>query len=346
MTVTLKDLAAHVGKSITTVSRALGDYDDVSPVTKALVREAVAELGYEPNITARQLQRQRTDTIGLILPASFPRFSDPFFSQLLAGIVEQAAEFGIDLLVTSNASGDEEQERYLRYMRSRRVDGFIVVRTQRADARIALLREHDFPFVAFGRTEQVGSVDGEIDTGFPFVDDDGALGIQLAIDHLAALGHERIAFIMEPPNLMKAHLRLRGFRSGLEKNSLPIDESLILTGGFRQRSGQILGGQLLDSIDPPTAIVTQNDLLALGVLSAAHERGVRVGAELSVTGYDDIDLAEYANPPLTTLHQSALEIGNRICKLVVDVINNESSVEKVNILEPKLVIRQSTGPPV
>jgi len=324
MAIRLKDLATHVGKSITTVSRALGDYDDVSPATKALVHQAVAELGYEPNVAARQLQKKRTDTIGLLLPATVPRFSDPFFSQFLAGIVEQAAEYGIDLLVTSNSSDNEEQECYLRYMRSRRVDGFIVVRTQRYDTRIEMLCEHDFPFAAFGRTEIVQD--------FPFVDDDGEQGIQMMVEHLVALGHRRIACIMEPPNLMKAHLRLSGFLQGLDTHNLPIDEALILVGGFRQRSGRLLGGQLLDLPDPPTAIVAQNDLLALGAMSAANERELLVGTDVSITGFDDIDLAEYANPPLTTIRLPAYEMGKRICQLLFDVINGESRFWNLNLL--------------
>jgi len=342
MTVTLKDLAAHVGKSVTTVSRALGDYDDVSPITKELVHQAVAELGYEPNVTARQLQKQRTDTIGLLLPTTFPRFSDPFFSQLLAGIVEQAAQYGLDLLVTSTVSNAEELDIYLRYIRSRRVDGFIVVRTQRRDDRIEMLSEHGFPFVAFGRTESAQN--------YSFVDDDGELGIQIMVDHLAELGHRRIACIMEPPDLMKAHLRLRGFQQGIKDNNLPLEQSLIRTGGFRQRSGRLLGGQLLDLPNPPTAIVTQNDLLALGAMSAAHERGLVVGQDVSITGFDDIDLAEYANPPLTTIRQPAHTMGKRVCQTLFDVMNDaskkdKSAIKRQQILKPELVIRQSTGPP-
>ncbi|MEM7126822.1 MAG: LacI family DNA-binding transcriptional regulator [Chloroflexota bacterium] len=337
MSVTLKDLAEHVGRSITTVSRALGGYSDVSPATRQLVQKAVKELGYEPNVTARQLQKRRTDTIALLLPPNFPRFSDPFFSQLLAGIVEQAAEYGIDLLVTTNASQDDEQACYLRYIRSRRVDGFIIVRTQREDARISLLQQHDFPFVAFGRTE--------IADDFPFIDDDGELGIRLMVQHLVDLGHKRIACIMEPANLMKAHLRLQGFLQALEVNNLLVDRPRIVEGGFRQRSGRLLAGELLELPKPPTAIVTQNDLLALGAMSAAHERGLTIGNDISITGFDDIDLAEYANPPLTTVHQPALAIGQQICQLLFDVINQQNIAEEQKILEPSLVIRQSAGPP-
>lgn len=336
MAVTLKDIAKRVNKSVTTVSRALDDYDDVSPETKMLIRQVAEEMGYIPNITARQLQKRRTDTIGLILPSENLRFSDPFFSEMLSGFVSQITEFELYLLVTSQPSSCDETKLYLQFIRSRRVDGFIVIRTQLEDPRIDLLREHNFPFVAFGRTGG--------DNDFPYIDEDGELGIQKAVDHLVELGHTRIAFIAEPTYLTKAYHRLNGFYQALEKNNLPIDEDLILEGGFRQRSGRLLGEQLLDIPNPPTAIVACNDLLALGAMSVVQERGYLVGQDISITGFDDIVLAEYAHPPLTTIHQPAYEIGRLICQMLVKIINHQHLDETQIILKPDLIVRQSTGP--
>jgi LacI family transcriptional regulator len=336
MTATLKDIAREVGVSVTTVSRALAGYDDVAANTRQEVERVAQAMGYEPNITARNLQRQRTDTIALILPsANELRFSDPFFSELLSGIVEEMTQHGFNLNV-STTTADNENETYLKAIRSSRVDGFIIVRTRREDGRINLLREHNVPFVAFGRVEQGND--------FHLVDEDGYLGIRQIMDHLVLLGHTRMACIAEPTHLTKSYHRLQGFLDGLRAHNLPHDPNLIIETNFRQRSGRQGALQLFDIPNPPTAIVACNDLLALGAINAAQERGLTVGKDVSVTGFDDILLAEYANPPLTTVHQPAQQFGHMMVKMLTKVINQEPIKEKQIIIEPPLIIRQSTGP--
>jgi transcriptional regulator with XRE-family HTH domain len=145
VTATLKEIARRTGKSITTVSRALADYDDVSPETKKLVRRVADEIGYSPNLLARRLQKRRSETIGLILPTFSPRFSDPFFSEFLAGVGNRAARSGYDLLVSTQAPGSDEPQVYRRKVQGKQVDGLIVVRTRRQDARIDYLRRAGVP---------------------------------------------------------------------------------------------------------------------------------------------------------------------------------------------------------
>ncbi|MEA3350855.1 MAG: LacI family DNA-binding transcriptional regulator, partial [Chloroflexota bacterium] len=168
MPVTLKDIAKKVGRSVTTVSRALHDYDDVSPKTKSEVRRVAEELGYTPNILAQRLQKQSSDTIGFILPTFGPRFSDPFFSEFLAGIGNKAAKLGYDLLVSTRSPGEEELQTYRSKVQSDSVDGFIVVRTRRQDARIRYLCNENFPFAAFGRTENA--------CAYSYIDEDSEHG--------------------------------------------------------------------------------------------------------------------------------------------------------------------------
>ena len=335
MSVTLKSIAARVGKSVTTVSRALAGYDDVSEATREQVRQVASELGYEPNIIARQLQKQRTDTLALILPTFGPRFSDPFFSEFLAGVGNEAARHGFDLLVSTCAPGDEEETTYLKHIRSRRVDGFIIVRTRRQDTRLALLQAHGYPFAAFGRVEA--------DTDFPLIDEDSRLGIKLMVDHLVELGHTRLACITAPSDLMLAHYRLTGFIEALESHGLPVDSDLIIEGDLTQKSGRKVGKQLLSRADLPSAIVACNDLMALGAMSAAQERGLVVGHDISITGFDDIPPAEHAHPPLTTVRQPVYQIGAMVCQMLVNVIEGEEIQERQVILQPSLVVRQSSG---
>lgn len=335
MPVTLKDIARATGKSVTTVSSALNDYDDVSQETKDLVRRVAREMGYTPNVAARQLRKKRTDTLGIVLPTFGPRFSDPFFSELLAGIGNQAAGEGFDLLVSTRSPGPDEDEAYRKIVSRQRVDGLLVVRTRRDDPRIAFLAAQSFPFVVFGRTEQ------ELD--FPYVDEDGLMGMKLAVQHLIDVGHRRLALIAAPPDLMFAKYRLAGFRQAMQENNLAIDESLILVGDLTQRNGHQLAAKVLDRPDRPTAIAAGNDLMALGAMTAVQERGLLVGRDIAVTGFDDIPPAQYSHPPLTTVHQPIYRIGRLICEVLIKCIRGEPLTERHVLLRPSLVIRASSG---
>ena len=331
----LKEIAQRVGRSVTTVSRALAGYEDVSEATREQVRQVALELGYEPNIIARQLQKQRTDTIALILPTFGPRFSDPFFSEFLAGVGNEAARQGFDLLVSTRTPGEEEERAYLKNIRSRRVDGFIIVRTRRHDPRILILREHNYPFAVFGRVEG--------DNDFPLVDEDGESGIKLVVEHLIKRGHTRLAFIAAPPDFMFAFYRLNGFIKTLEAHGLPVDSTLIREGDLTQRAGREVGKWLLDLPHPPTAIVACNDLMALGAISAAQERGLVVGQDIAIAGFDDTPWAEHSHPSLTTVHQPIYRIGAMVCEMLAKIIRGETLPERQIVLQPSLMIRQSSG---
>jgi len=211
--VTIKDIANRVDRSVTTVSRALHDYNDVSPQTKEMVRQAAAEMGYTPSSFAQRLQKQKSDTVGLVLPTYGPRFSDPFFSEFLAGMGNKAGSQGYDILVSTCPPGDEELSRYQYAVQGRRVDGFIILRTRRRDQRIEYLCKVDFPFVSFGRTG--GSCD------FPFVDEDSEYGMHLIVEHLAKSGHRRIGFISAPEDLMFTFYRNKGFIESLKEHNIP-----------------------------------------------------------------------------------------------------------------------------
>ncbi len=337
MPVTLKDIAVRTGKSIPTVSRALAGFEDISLETRQTVQRVALELGYVPNTAARNLQRRRTHSLALILPTTLNlRFSDPFFSEFLTGVVGQAAELGFNVTVTTDA-GQDERAIYLRHMRSRSADGYIVVRTQRQDGRIALLREHQVPFVAFGRVEG--------DNDFPLVDEDGTHGIRQAVDHLVALGHTRLGCICEPLAYTKSFHRVQGFLEGLQAHGLPLDPRCLIETRFRQRSGKLAAQQLLDLPEPPTAIVACNDLLAFGAVSEAQARGLVVGRDLSITGFDDILWAEFGNPPLTTVRLPADQVGSLVVEKLCRVVAGEVLAPKQTILTPSLIVRASTGAP-
>ncbi|MFT7584803.1 MAG: LacI family transcriptional regulator, partial [Cellvibrionaceae bacterium] len=265
------------------------------------------------------------------------RFSDPFFGLLLSGIVEQTSAAGLDLSISA-ASEEDELDVYMEHIKGQRVDGFIVVRTHRQDKRIELLRKHKFPFVAFGRMEN--------DNDFNYVDEDGEWGIEQAVDHLVSLGHTKLGCIAEPMSYTKSFHRVQGFINAIKKHGLIFDDKNLVVTNFRQRSGRVGALQLLDLDQPPTAIVACNDLLAIGAVHAVQERNLTVGVDVSITGFDDIVLAEMANPGLTTLHQPAHQMGALVAQNLIQQIKNQSIEQSQIVLKPTLVIRNSTGKPV
>ncbi len=332
----LKDIAAELGLSITTVSRALAGYPDVAEQTRQRVQEMSQTIGYVPDVTARRLQKQRTNVLGFIIPTFGPRFSDPFFSELLAGIGNEAGRQGYDLLISTVAPGPREVALYRRYVLGRQVDGVLVVRTRSQDTRIDFLADADFPFVAFGHTGQA------ID--FPWVDVDGVQGQQLAVDQLVELGHRQIAYLRPPQDMMFGKLRWQGFVASMTGHGLPINEDWVLDGDLTQRSGFQLGGKLLDGPEQPTAIVTGNDLMALGAMAAAQQRGLVIGRDLSVVGFDDIPLAEHAHPALTTIHQPIYQIATMATDMLIQILAGNSLEQRQILLQPELIVRQSSGP--
>jgi len=340
MSVTLKDIAKQVGFSVTTVSRALAGYDDVAEETRRLIVQTAEEMGYRPNVMARRLQKQRTDTLGFVIPTFGPRFSDPFFSELLAGIGNEAASHDLDLLVSTRPPDTpEEAQAYERLVREGRVDGVILTRTRINDARIAYLLEQNFPFTSFGRTRVAGE--------YACVDVDGESGVFEATRHLIELGHRDVAIILPPEDLMFSVYRWNGFRRAMETQGLTIKPTWKISGDLTEQGGYAVARHLLNNSQRPTAIIAGNDLMAIGAMRAAREYGLIVGQDLSVIGFDDIPLAEHAHPALTTVRQPIYEIGRHVCRMLVKMLKGEylTSDECQVLFDPELVVRDSTGPP-
>lgn len=335
MKVTIKDIAKKVNRSITTVSRALNGYDDVSSKTKALIIKTAQEMGYTPNTFAQRLQKQFTDTIGLILPTFSPRFADPYFSELLAGIGNKAATLDYDLLVSTRAPGEQEIEAYRKLIEGGRVDGFIVVRTRKQDARIDYLIDREFPFAAFGRSEK--------NSDYSYVEEDGYYGMQLIAEYIAGLGHKDIAVIISDPMLNFTGERMSGLRDGLSSHNISLKNEFIRTGDLTQKSGYDNALELLKRSDRPTVIIAFNDLMALGAMSAAQELSLEVGRDVLVTGFDDIPMSEHSHPPLTTVRQPVYTIGGMLCEMLIKIIKKEITTHQQELFKPALVIRQSTG---
>lgn len=335
MSITIRDVAKRLNLSITTVSRALDGYDDVSEKTRQRVIQVANEMGYTPSRNARQLRRKRTDTIGYIMPTSQPRFADPFFSEFIAGLGDEASVQNLDLLIT-RAPPDQESERfaYQRWVQGRRVDGIVLSRMRQDDWRVHYLHESRFPFVSFGRTNT------PID--YPYIGVDGVGGVRRLIVHLVEQGHRSIAFISAPSNLTLQIDRFRGYQEGLAEAGLIFDERYVTEGDLTRNGGYWAAKKLLALKPAPTAIIGANDLTAIGVLRAAREMGITVGRELAVAGFDGIEDAEHTTPPLTTLNQPVYDCARRLVRMLIAIINNQALDEPHVLLQPELIIRDST----
>ena len=334
-TVTLKDIAHQVNRSITTVSRALHDCEDVSPETRAVVKRTALQMGYAPNVVAQRLQKQRAETVGLVLSGHGPRLSDPVFGDLLSGVADEIGRAGLDLLISIAHGPDDELEAYRQRISGRRVDSVLVLRTRCHDSRVAFLLERRVPFVANGR------VLDECD--FPYVDVDHGRGMCSLVHHLSQLGHRRIAFAAGPFELTSVHYQCEGFRQAVVECHLEGDDYLVVEAELTQRGGYDAAQALLSQSAPPTAIVTSSDLMALGVMSAVQDHGLEVGRDVAVAGFDDIPLAETSHPTLTTVKQPAYHMGKTVGQMLVAVAWGQTLPRPHVLVEPSLIIRQSTN---
>lgn len=332
---TIRDVAKRLNLSITTVSRALDGYDDVAEETRQRVIQTAHEMGYVPTRAARQLRKKRTDMIGYIMPTSQPRFSDPFFSEFIAGLGDEALNQHFELLI-SVAPPDEEAEisTYQNWVYGKRVDGMILSRMRQQDWRVNFLESTRFPFTAFGRTNS--------NHNHPHIGVDGETGIRQLVHHLVEQGHQRIAFISAPQTLTLQKDRFAGYLAGLADAGLPFDPSLVAEGDLTRKGGYLAASRLFSLPAPPTAIIGVNDLTAIGALRAVHEKGLQVGKQIAIAGFDGIEDTEHTHPPLTTVRQPVYEIARQLIRLLVKLIHGEEVQEGQILIQPELIIRNST----
>jgi len=336
MSVTIRDVARRLNLSITTISRALDGYGDVAEETRQRVIQAAQEMGYMPNRAARQLRKQRAETIGYIQPTSTPRFSDPFFSEFVAGLGDEAAADNYDLLISS-APPEENAERqiYQRWVRSRKVDGYVLNRMRLKDWRVQYLAEMKVPFVSLER-----SLD-EVD--YPSVTVDGKGGMMALVRVLVERGHKQIAYIGASLDLAIQADRYSGFCQGLQEGGIALLPELIAESDLTLQGGYQAAQKLFSSSNPPSAVVCINDLTAMGAIQAASAQGLVVGRDVAIAGFDGIEEERHTQPALTTLKQPVYDIARELVKLLLAEINGTPAAERRIHLHPELILRASTG---
>jgi len=337
--VTSQDVAELAGVSRTTVSFVLNNVPGVriAEETRRRVLEAARELGYFPHAAARSLVTQRSNLIGFVLCQSPDRvFSDAFLPEVLRGVGDVARPAGFRVLVES-VEDVSKPDAYIQLVWEQRIDGLILSGPRSDDEQLPKLREEGFPVVLLGQLP--GS-------GFPSVDVDNINGARKAVGHLINLGHRRIGIITNaPPQYTASAHRLEGYRRALLEHGLPFVKDLVRYGDFTEESGYAAMVELLDLPSPPTAVFVASDLVAFGALAAIYERGLAVPQDMAVVGFDDVRLARYITPPLTTVRLPAYELGARAMRMVIEMIEGKKPAETEVFLETELVIRESCGSP-
>ncbi len=332
--VTIKDIAKVVGKSPAAVSKALRGHQDIAPETRQMIRQVAQKMGYKANVAARRLQKQRTETLGLVLPLLSARQADPLLTELLSGIANYATANGFDLLVSTGAPGPQEEAIYRRLVNQGRADGFIIVQPRRDDWRIDFLNQQKIPCVAIGHANAASTMLGV------WVDINS--GIKQIIAHLLQQGRQNIALILPPSRLLLAEAYLQAFKTAVVLHP-EISKLSVETRDLSQKEGQRATLALLDRVDAPDAIIAGHDLVALGAMTAAQRQGFEIGSDIAIVGFGDILLAEYSQPPLTTLHQPTYDMGQQACQMLLKTIAGQTPPPSPVVIEPWLVIRQSSG---
>jgi len=328
----IKDVAAKANVSVATVSRVLNNNPHVKPHLRERVLHAINELGYQPSGIARNMRSQSIHVIGLIISD----IQNPFFTALVRAVEDVAYENQYTVLLCNSDEDVRKEQLYIDVLSKERVAGVIIVPTGK-ECYTPLLNLK-VPIVAVDRKVPDLVTDSVVI--------DNVAGAYAATTHLIQLGHRRIGLVGAPLTVSVGWERRQGYEQALREYQIPVDESLIRTGNFKE-SGGYQAAQALLSLDPrPTAIFSVNNLMTMGTLEAIHERGLRLPDDISVVGFDDMPWLSLLTPPLTTVRQPTYQIGLEAARLLFRRLQGECPESpQAIVLQPELILRGSTSAP-
>jgi LacI family transcriptional regulator len=310
----------------------------ISEHTRQRVLEAAQQLGYVPDAAAQALASRRSQILGLVIARqSYHIITDAFLNMLLDGFLRSTHELGLGLMVDI-VEPQHHVKTYLQLVRAKRIDGLLLAGPRLDDEGLKLLEEADFPTVLIGHISN---------TNLYSVDIDNCAAAQQAVEYLLALGHRRIACITNAsPDYEAPAMRLQGYRGALEGAGLPYDKRLVRYGDYDQQSGYIQMKSLLDEDLSFTAAFVSSDVVAMGAKAAIREHGLHIPQDISLIGFDDVPMARYFDPPLTTIHVPGIEIGYTACELLTRLITEGSAPHKSITLDASLLVRDSCSAPM
>jgi LacI family transcriptional regulator len=330
--VTMEDVARTAGVSTTTVSHVLNGTRPVNPATVERVQAAIAQTGYSQNTIARALARARTQSLGLAING----LSNPYFSDVIAAVEEEAGRAGHTLLLGDTRDDPEHELVIVRALVERRVDGLLLAPSAGAAEHVLpYLARQELPvvlldrFVAGAPLDQVGA--------------ENAAPTAELVDHLVGLGHRRIGMVVGSPGLSTTEERIAGYHEGLARHGVRVDEALVVGGGSPRDAAGAATRTLLDLPEPPTAIISGNNAMTIGIMRALAERGLRVPDDLALVAFDDFEWADLFAPRLTVVRQPTDELGHRAVRLLLERLDDPSLPPRAVRLKTTFVPRDSAG---
>jgi len=335
MRVSIKDIAEAAGVSHSTVSRALSDSPLVKAETKARIQYLAQEMGYSPDAIARSLVTQRTYTVGVVVTT----IADPFVAEVVQGIEDMAQENGYSVILASSASEPEREVAAVEMLRAKRVDSVIVTSSRVGALYLEHLERIGVPVVLVNNhNEQSGRYTFSVSV-------DNRHGGHMATSHLIERGHCRIGYVSGPADHSDDAERLAGYCQALDEAGIPFDPALIVPGNGRLDGGERALRTLVRLAELPTAIFCYNDMTAIGLMSAARQAGLSVPEDLAVVGFDDIPLAAYIYPSLTTVAQPQRDMGRQAMNMTLTLVTADDSTTPFSdvVVRGELVVRESSG---
>ncbi|MEH7383807.1 LacI family DNA-binding transcriptional regulator [Bacillus sp. JJ1521] len=334
MAITIKEVAKEANVSPSTVSRVIADNPRISEETKKRVREAMEKLGYHPNFQARSLAVKSTETIGIVTPFSASHvLQDPFFPEVIRGISVQAREHKYGMYLSTAGTEDEIFEEVVGMVQGRRVDGLILLYSRTDDRLINYLQKNDFPFTVIGRP--VSSAER-----VTHVDNDNIYITKVVTEHLIELGHTKIAFVGFDGDFVFMLDRLEGYKQALSDAGMHFNEDyLVHKSTLREGIGAIKS--FLKSVEPPTALVCTDDFIAIELMSHFEEMNIRVPEDVSIASFNNVLLAEYSKPPLTSVDIDIFQLGMEGASCLLEKIKNPNVLPKRITIPAKLIERKS-----
>jgi LacI family transcriptional regulator len=330
MAVTIKDIAKVAGVSYATVSRALNDHPEINVITKEKIKEIAQQMGYTPNAVARGLVKKNTEMIALLIPD----ITNPFYPEVARGVEDYARENGYCVFLCNTNWDEENEQKYLTILKERRVDGIIIAPVSTDTIDYVSDSKLDIPVVYIGSRVDCNK------SNYVVIDDFKAG--YMATEYLMKLGHSNIAFIGGHDKSTSHIDRINGYKQALKENRLEADINSIKGYSFKKESGYGTFLKMVKNRKVPTAIVAENDIIALGIMEAAEKHGYDVPKDISIIGIDDIEFGSLPKINLTTVAQPKFDIGRKSADILLDLISGSSDSKQI-ILEPFLIVRGTCG---
>jgi DNA-binding LacI/PurR family transcriptional regulator len=330
MSVSIYDIAKKAGVSPSTVSRALEDHPRIGATTRKRIQDIAREMNYVPSTVAKSLATNKTWTIGMVLAT----ISDPFMGRVVEGVEQIALESGFNVFISTSQNDRQREIAVIETLQKRRVDGIVVIASHLFDRSPRFFERSKVPIVVINEQNP-----GE---NMHFVAVDDVRGARLAVEHLIALGHHRIGYVSIPNRPQSNQHRFKGYQDALEAADIAVDPALIFSSHTIEdhaRAGEAGLEPLLAA--GASAAFCYNDTTAIGLLAACHQRGIAVPGDLSIIGFDNIDMAAYTLPQLTTIHQPRFELGRKAMHMMLALLNGQKPGNQ--ILPAELVVRQTTA---